>query len=114
MKWYGSIAFKEDVEEERGVFISKVTPYPYYGDILEVSWKEIQGEKINADLNISNKLSVIADQQLQSNFHKIAYVTFGGAKWTVSDVKVSFPRLVLTLGSLYREEEEEEDDEDET
>lgn len=110
MKWYGSIAFKEEVEEEPGVYVPKVTPHPYYGDILEVSWKEQQGTKINSDLNISNKLSIVADQQLQSNFHKIAYVTFGGAKWTVSDVKVSFPRLILSLGSIYMEEDEDEDE----
>ena len=114
MKWYGSIAFKEVVEEERGVYVPKVVPHPYYGDILEVSWKEVHGEKVNADLNISNRLSVIADQQLESNFHKIAYVTFGGAKWKVSDVKVSYPRLILSLGSLYTEEEEDEEDENET
>lgn len=107
MKWYGSIAFKEEVEEEPGVYVSKVTPHPYYGDILEVSWKEQQGDKINADLSISNRISVIADQQLQSNFHKIAYITFGGAKWKVSDVKVSYPRLILSLGPLYLEDKDE-------
>jgi len=110
MKWYGSIAFKEEVEEEPGVYVAKVTPHPYYGDILEVSWKEQQGTKINSDLNISNKLSIVADQQLQSNFHKIAYVTFGGAKWTVSDVKVNFPRMQLSLGPIYTEEDEDDDE----
>lgn len=111
MKWYGVIAFKEEVEEMPGVFIPKVTPHNYYGDILNVSWREQQGEKINADLHISNKISVIADQQLQQNFHKIAYVTFGGAKWTVSNVEVNFPRLNLSLGSLYLGEEEDVEDE---
>lgn len=116
MKWYGEIGFKEYVETEPGMFIPKVFPYPYMGDIQNLSWKEMQGDKINADLHISNKLSIIADQNLQQNFHKIAYVTFGGAKWTVSDVTVDpdRPRLNLMLGSLYKEEEEEEDVEDES
>ena len=109
MKWYGVIAFKEEVEEEPGVWVPKVVPREYYGDILQLSWSEKLGDKINADLHISNKLSIIADQQLQSNFHKIAYVTFGGAKWTVSNVEVSFPRLNLSLGSLYLEEEDVEE-----
>lgn len=110
MKWYGTIAFKDEVVEEPGVWVPKLTAYSYYGDILQVSWREQQGEKINADLTVSNKISVVADQQLQSNFHKIAYITFGGAKWTVSNVTVNFPRLTLDLGPIYREEEADEDE----
>lgn len=108
MKWYGLIGFKEEVEEAPGVWVPRVFSYPYYGEILQVSWREQQADKINADLHISNKLSIIADQQLNQNFHKIAYVTFGGAKWTVSNVAVNYPRLTLDLGSLYKEEEEED------
>lgn len=110
MKWYGTIAFKQEVEEEPGVWVPKLSKRQYYGDILELSWREQQADKINSDLSVSNKLSVVADQNLQQNFHKIAYVTFGGAKWTVSNVAVSFPRLTLSLGSLYLEEEEEDED----
>ncbi len=113
MKWYGEIGFREEVEVERGVFLPRIVPRSFYGDILRDSWKEQQGEKINPNLHISNKLSVVADQYLQNNFHKIAYVTFGGAKWTVSGVEVNYPRLTLDLGSLYLEDQEEETDEDE-
>ena len=112
MKWYGEIGFNEIVEEEPGVWVPKVQPRDFYGDVLRNFFKEQQANEINADLHISNKLSVVADQYLQNNFHKIAYVTFSGAKWKVTDVEVNFPRLTLTLGSLYLEEDEEEDDED--
>lgn len=107
MKWFGDIGFKEEIEESPRVFVPKVVPRQFFGDVLRDAWREQQGDKINADLHISNRLSVVADQYLQNNFHKIAYVTFGGAKWTVSDVEVNYPRLTLTLGSLYKEDEEE-------
>ena len=106
MKWYGEIGFKEEVEVEPGVWEPKIVKYQYFGDILNLSWREQQADKINADLHVTNKLSIVADQQLQSNFHKIAYVTFGGAKWTVGGVTVERPRLILDLGSLYLEETE--------
>lgn len=114
MKWYGDIGFHEEVEEERGVWVPKVVTRKFYGDVLKNSWREQLGDKINADLHISNKISVIADPYLLNNFHKIAYVTFSGAKWLVSGVEVDpdRPRLTLDLGSLYLEEEEEEDNED--
>ena len=82
MKWYGEIGFHEEIEDSRGIFIPTIIPRQFYGDVLRDSWKEVPGEKINADLHISNRLSVVADQYITNNFHKIAYVTFGGAKWT--------------------------------
>lgn len=110
MKWYGVIGFREEVEEEPGIFVPKVIPKQFYGDVIRDSWSEKQLEKINADLHISNKLSVVADQYLQNNFHKIAYVEFCGAKWTVSGVEVNYPRLLLDLGPLYLGEEDDEDE----
>ena len=114
MKWYGDIAFNMEVEVERGVFEPKVVPKKFVGDVIKPAWNEQQGEKINEDLRVSNRLSVVADPFIQNNFHKIAYVTYGGAKWTVSGVEqdLNRPRLTLSLGSLYLEETGEEVDEE--
>lgn len=109
MKWYGEIGFNEEIEEEPGVFIPQIVKGNYIGDVLDLSWKEMQGKKINPDLQISNKLSVVADPYLRNNFQKIAYVQYEGAKWTVDSVKVGRPRLELTLGSLYLEDEDEDE-----
>ena len=110
MKWYGEIGFKEYVEVERGVTEPKVIPKKFFGEVIRDSWREQQGNKINSDLTVSNKISIIADQYLQNNFHKIAYITFGGAKWTVSGVEANYPRLNLDLGPLYLEDDEDEDE----
>ena len=107
MKWFGNIGFKEVTEDEPGLWVPHVIPKAFYGDVVKDYAKELQANTINADLQVSNKLSVVADQYLQNNFHKIAYVEFGGAKWKVSVVEVNFPRVSLTLGSLYLEEEDE-------
>ena len=110
MKWYGIIAFHEEYEESRGNWVPRLEKKNFMGDVLRPSWREQQGDKINADLQISNKLSVIADPFIQNNFHKIAYVTFGGAKWTVSSVEQDpdRPRLTLSLGPIYKGEDDEE------
>lgn len=112
MKWFGDIGFHEEIEEEPGVSVPKVIPKQFFGEVRKNSWNEQQGDKINADLHVSNKISVVADQYLQNNFHKIAYITFGGAKWKVSGVEKELdnPRLLLSLGTLYLEEEEDEDE----
>lgn len=114
MKWFGEIGFHEEVETEKGIWTPTISKRQFYGDVLRDSWKEVPGEKINADLHVSNRLSVVADQYLFNNFHKIAYVTFGGAKWTVSDVEQDpdRPRLTLSLGPIFKEDEEDSEDED--
>ena len=112
MKWYGEIGFNEVIEEEPGVWVPKVQPRMFYGDVVRNFFREQQADDINTNLHISNKISVVADLYLQNNFHKIAYVSFGDAKWKVSDVEVNPPRLTLSLGSLYLEEEGEEDEDE--
>ena len=109
MKWYGEIGFNEEMETEPGVYEPKLIKRKFFGDILVKSWREQQGDKINPDLQVTNKLSVVADPYLKNNFHKIAYVEFSGAKWTVSSVEVNYPRLTLSLGSLYLEEADEDE-----
>jgi hypothetical protein len=108
MKWCDEIGFREEVEEEPGVWVSQITSRTFYGDVLRNSWQNQQGNKINEDLSISNSISVVADPFLLNNFQKIAYVSLHGAKWRVSSVEVNYPRLTLTLGNLYLEEEEDD------
>lgn len=113
MKWFGNIGFHEEIEDEPGIFLPTIVPRPFYGEVLRRSWREALGDKINADLHISNKLSIVADPYILNNFHKIAYVEFGGAKWTVSDVEQDpdRPRLNLSLGPIFKGEEEDVEDE---
>ena len=104
MMWFGDICFKEEYEEERGVYSTKETIEQFMGRVLQLSWKEQANNKINSDLRVSNKIVIVANPFLLNNFHNIAYITFGGAKWTIADVSVNAPEITLTLGSLYLEE----------
>ena len=112
-RWYGQIGYRENVEVEPGVWEDQITEVNKYGDILKNYKSNQQGTKINDDISVSNQISVVADPYLLESFHKIVYITFAGAKWKVSSVDVQYPRLIVSLGSLYLEDEEpEEDDED--
>lgn len=117
MKWYGKIGYRDNMEVEPGVWEDKVTEVNKFGDLLRNYKSDQQGNKINEDITVSNKISVVADPYLMESFHKIVYITFGGAKWKVSSVEAQYPRLIITLGSLYKEDtddivDEEEDEDD--
>lgn len=112
MKWYGQLGYRECVEVEPGIWEEKITVVNKFGDVLRNYSSNQQGSKINDDITVSNQISIIADPQLLESFHKIIYITFGGAKWRVSNVEVRYPRLIVTLGSLYVSEDVDEEEPD--
>lgn len=112
MKWYGQIAYRDTVEVEPGVWEDTVTLVDKYGDLLRNSKSNQQGNSINDNITVSNQISVVADPYLLESFHKIIYITFMGAKWRINSVEVQYPRLLITLGSLYLEDEEEPEPEE--
>lgn len=103
-KFCGMIGFAVTDEDKTapGVWKNQITEREYYGDLLTNS-RTLQGNGVNDDINIRNKISIVADPFANKNFHSIRYVTFMGAKWKISDVSVEYPRLILTVGGLYND-----------
>lgn len=109
MKWFGQIAFAVQSENEAGITTEELVVRDYYGDILKV-YKSDENNQVNLNFNVRNRISVLADPFAMNTFHSIAYITFMGAKWRVNGVEVQYPRLLLELGDVYKEEAEEEDE----
>lgn len=105
-KFYGEIGFVEsNVETAPGVWQDVVKEFPYYGDVLRISRQlENANEKVNSDLSISNSFSIMADAYAYNHFFAMRYVKWQGAYWTVTDVEVQRPRLILRVGGLYHGE----------
>lgn len=102
MKWCGNIGFAETVETRPGVWSEQITTRKYQGTILQNS-RMLQDTKtqVNSDIDISNRISIIADPYAKQNFHAIRYLEFMGTKWYVKNINVQYPRLILTLGGVY-------------
>lgn len=100
-KWYGKIGFCVAEETEPGIWEDKVTERDYYGDLLSNFRKFQNSGEVNDNINIANRISIISEPFVDQNFHLIRYVEFMGTKWKVTDVEVSYPRLILTLGGVY-------------
>lgn len=105
MKYYGKICFSRTVEnaEHPGLFEEEVTERNYFGDVIKLSRRWNDGNKINADLDISHQISIVSDPFAQENFVNIRYVEWLGKKWKISNVEIQYPRLILTIGGLYNE-----------
>jgi len=104
-KFYGKIGFAKQVETKPGVWEEKITERNYSGDVLQKISKWKEGENVNPDLTMQNRLSIVSDPFANENFHAMRYVTWMGAKWKITAVEVVRPRLTLTVGGVYNERE---------
>lgn len=100
-RFYGAIGYGATVETTPGVWEDQITEKSYFGDVVRNSRTLQDGQKVNNDLSVNNSISIVADAYANENFSAIRYVSWNGKLWTVSDVTVQSPRLLLQLGVIY-------------
>lgn len=100
-KYFGNIGYGMEKETAPGVWKDTIVEFPYYGDVLKKSIKWRNGEGLNDDLDVSARISILADEYMLKHFSKIKYAEWMGGLWKVIDVEVSRPRLILTLGGVW-------------
>lgn len=103
MRFYGKVGYGETVENpaDSGVWVDNIVEFTYIGDVIRNTRKLSDGEYLNNDLSVNNTISIVADQYANEHFFAIRYVEWAGALWTVSEVEVQSPRLLLRLGGVY-------------
>lgn len=106
-KYFGNVGYRETNETEPGIWEEVITPRPYYGDVIKNYVRNVNNEfmSTNKTPECANSLSILADPYAFENFHNIVYAEFMGTKWTVSNVDVQYPRLILALGGVYNDEQ---------
>ena len=100
-KWYGKVGYIIQKEVEPGVFLPEATERKCYGELLSGMSKWTSSGKVNDDLNVANKISIMADPFAVQHFSKIKYVEFMDALWNVTSVELAQPRLILSVGGVY-------------
>jgi hypothetical protein len=102
-KFHGKIGYGETVETPpgSGVWIDIIVEHWFYGEVLRNTRQLREGENLNQDLTVGNSISVVASAYLREHFFAIRYVEWMGELWTVQDVEVQLPRLILRLGEVY-------------
>lgn len=104
-KFFGEIGFVKNEETKPGVWRPKKITRKYYGEIIRNMRRYEPSSQVNDDLEVSNEISIIADQFANENLYAMKWVKFMGAKWKIKSVDIRYPRLVLTVGGVYNEQE---------
>lgn len=91
----------EEIPVGSGVYVDVITEYPYFGDVIRNTRALDSGSNLNPDIAVGNSISIVADEYAKEHFFAIRYIRWEGALWTVTNVEVRRPRLILSLGSVY-------------
>lgn len=100
-RFYGKVGYGIPVNTSPGVTDLQISEISYYGDVISNYYRHETSEGVNDDLNISNRISILADAYAFSHCSNIRYVVLDGEKWKVTGIERARPRLILTLGGVY-------------
>lgn len=103
-KWHGIIGYAVTRETRPGVWKEEITERCHVGELLQNTRRLQSSDQLNDDINISNEISIVASPFANENFHAMRYIVFMGTKWKITNVKVQYPRLILSLGGVYNDE----------
>ena len=101
-KFWGVVGYAHGtVESKPGVWSDSIVEKSYYGDVVRNTRRLDEVEKVNMDISVGNSISIVADAYASEHFFAIRYLEWAGTLWTVTDVEVQSPRLLLRLGGVY-------------
>lgn len=100
-RFFGKVGYGISTMTAPGVWKDVITEREYFGDVVRNSRGIQAPEKVNYDVTVGNSISIVADDHANEHFFAIRYVEWAGALWTVTDVEVQSPRLLLRLGGVY-------------
>jgi hypothetical protein len=100
-RFYGRVGYGSSVESKPGVWTDEIVERSYFGDVVRNTRHSEVGMDVNSGLSLRNSISIVADDYATSHIQAIKYIEYSGTLWTVSDVEVQRPRLILRLGEVY-------------
>lgn len=106
-KYTGLVGYVTQVETAPGVWSTVDNPKKMKGDILRQSsalqndYRSNTGNKVNSDISLSHRVSLIGDAYAFSSYFDIRWIEVDGRKWEVTSVEIQRPRIIVSLGGLW-------------
>ena len=100
-KFHGKIGYAQTTQTAPGVYTEGIIERDYYGDTIQNRSLLRAGVQVNPDNTSGQSISIVADAFAREQYFAIRYVEWAGVRWTVHDVEVQHPRLILRLGEVY-------------
>lgn len=93
-----------------GIYVNSIKEYKIAGDLLNSNLRIQQEDKINDEFHVTNRFSVLASPSLisvladSSKASHPAYIEYMGMKLKVSDMQITPPRIIFSVGGLWTQD----------
>lgn len=102
-KFSGLVGYVTQSETSPGVWSPVENSYAMRGDIIRQSSNSQNGDKVNSDITLSHRVSLVGDAYSFGNYYSIRWIELNGLKWEVSSVEIQRPRIIVSLGGVWNE-----------
>lgn len=100
-KFTGLVGYVTQEEDVPGVWSPVETQKMMRGDTIRQSSSGQNDNKVNSDIALGHRVSLLGDSYAFSNYYNLKWVQVNGRKWEVSSVEIQRPRIILSVGGLW-------------
>ena len=100
-KFAGLVGYVTQKESTSGVWLPETVERKMRGDVIRAASSFNANEKVNEDIILQQRISLVGDPYSFANFTTLKYVTYLGVKWKVLSIEVNRPRLIVTIGGVW-------------
>ena len=104
-RYCGVIGFAITDETVQDVWTESYITRKYYGDLLAAKKRTANGEGLNDNYSLSNRVSIVADPFAEEHLAEMRYAELHGVKWKITEREIAYPRIILSLGGVFNEQE---------
>lgn len=101
-RFHDKVGFLIPVDnQETGISEPQPVERRYYGKIIEHTRKWETADHLLDNLNVTNQISITANDYAFKHASAIAYVRYMNGWWKVVSIRVKAPEIILTLGGVW-------------
>ena len=100
-KFAGLVGYVTQEETVPGVWSPVENPKMMRGDIIRQSSSSQNDDKVNSDVSLNHRVSLVGDAYAFGNYYNIKWIDIDGRKWEVDSVEIQRPRIIVSLGGPY-------------
>lgn len=107
-KFTGLVGYVTQEQSAPGVWSPVENPKMMRGDFISQASTNGNGShisdtgKVNDDVSLNHRVSLLGDTYAFNNFMNLKWIQIGGKKFEISSVELRRPRLIVSVGGVYR------------
>lgn len=100
-RYAGLVSYVTQTETRPGVWTDTVEKHFMKGDMLRKASSHQNGDKVNSDVTLNHRVSLIADDYALGKYFDMKRIELDGREWNITEIEVQRPRIIVTIGGLY-------------